>query len=120
MHATKLFDFVHSRGGSAHLKTLTEPRREYATLADVFAHVREHELYITSRINDLYELAVNEKDYPLQIVLQWFINEQVEEEAQVIEIIERLKMIGSDGASIYLFDSQLANRPAPATPSAQA
>jgi ferritin len=120
MHATKLFDFVHSRGGSISLKGLTEPRRDYASLVDVFAHVREHELYITSRINALYELAVTEKDYPLQIVLQWFINEQVEEEAQVVDLIERLKLIGSDGASIFLFDRQLASRPTPTTPTAQA
>ncbi|HCN06141.1 MAG TPA: ferritin, partial [Bacteroidetes bacterium] len=58
---------------------------------------------ITDRINALYERALTEKDLPLQIVLQWFINEQVEEESQVMEIIDRLKLIGSDGPSIYLF-----------------
>jgi ferritin len=68
---------------------------------------------ITKSINDLYELALKEKDLPSQIVLQWFINEQVEEEAQVMEIIERLKLVGSDGPSIYLMDRQMAERPAP-------
>jgi len=110
MHATKLFDFVHSRGGAAHLKALEEPKSTYTSLVNIFESVREHEVYITSRINGLYELAVNEKDYPLQIVLQWYINEQVEEEATVIEIIERLRMVGGDGPSIYLFDRELATR----------
>jgi len=110
MHATKLFDFIHSRGGSAHLKDLKEPKRTYGSLVEVFESVRVHEQHITALINGLYELAVAEKDYPLQIVLQWFINEQVEEESQVMELIERLKMVGSDGPSIYLFDRQLATR----------
>lgn len=120
MHATKLFDFVHSRGGAAHLKALDEPKSTYTSLVSVFESVREHEIYITSRINALYELAVNEKDYPLQIILQWYINEQVEEEATVMEIIERLKMVGGDGPSIYLFDRELATRTLQSTTSGQA
>lgn len=114
MHATKLFDFLHHRGAAAHLQALEEPRREYASALDVFEHVRHHEQMITARINDLYDLAVAERDRPLQIILQWFINEQVEEEASVTEIVERIRLVGSDGPSIYLLDRELAQRAAPA------
>jgi ferritin len=114
MHASKLFDFLLSRGASAHLLALTEPRKDYASATDVFEQVQHHEQYITSRINDLYDLAIEERDRPLQIVLQWFISEQVEEEAQVAEIVERLRLVGTDGPSIYLLDRELAQRAAPA------
>jgi ferritin len=58
----------------------------------------------------LYELSLQVKDLPSQIMLQWFINEQVEEEALVVDIIERLRMVGSDGPSIYLFDREMGTR----------
>jgi ferritin len=96
------------------LLALTEPRKDYASATDVFEQVQHHEQYITSRINDLYDLAIEERDRPLQIVLQWFISEQVEEEAQVAEIVERLRLVGTDGPSIYLLDRELAQRAAPA------
>jgi ferritin len=80
-------------------------------IKEIFAWVKS----ITSSINALYEHALNTKDLPSQIVLQWFINEQVEEEALVMEIIERLKLVGSDGPSIYLLDRQMATRPSAPT-----
>lgn len=109
-HAIKLYDFLHSRGASVTLQAMDAPKKNFKAPLEIFEQVRKHEIMITERINALYELAVVEKDYPLQIVLQWFINEQVEEESQVMEIVERLKLIGSDGPSIYLFDRQLAGR----------
>jgi ferritin len=113
LHATKLYDFLHSRAASVHLQQIKEPARTFTSPLAVFEAVRKHEISITDRINKLYELALAEKDYPLQIVLQWFINEQVEEEANVIGIIDQLRMIGSDGPAVYLLDRQLASRPAP-------
>lgn len=109
-HAMKLYDFLHNRGESVTLRPLTAPGSSYTSALDVFEHVHGHEQSITASINALYELALTEKDLPSQIVLQWFINEQVEEEALVIEIIERLKLVGSDGPSIYLLDRQMATR----------
>ncbi len=115
MHAMKLYDFVHGRGASVTLLQIEAPQRKFKNAVEVFELVRKHEVAITERINVLYELAVQEKDLPLQIVLQWFINEQVEEESQVIEIIEHLKMVGSDGPSIFLLDRQMASRPTAVT-----
>jgi ferritin len=118
MHATKLYDFLLSRGDSAQLLSIKEPRRTYASAIELFEAVRQHEQYITGRINDLYDLALEERDRPLQIVLQWYISEQVEEEAQVAEIVERLRLVGTDGPSIYLLDRELAQRAAPTAPGA--
>ena len=114
LHAMKLHDFLHSRGESVTLRPLTAPPKKYTSAVQVFEQVRKHEQNITSSINDLYELALKEKDLPSQIVLQWFINEQVEEEALVMEIIERLKLVGSDGPSVYLLDRQMSSRTMPA------
>lgn len=119
-HAIKLYDFLHSRGAAVELRPLTAPTKKYTSALQVFEQVRKHEQWITESINDLYELALKEKDLPSQIMLQWFINEQVEEESLVDEIIERLKLVGSDGPSIYLLDRQMATRPAPVAPSGPA
>jgi ferritin len=113
MHAMKLYDFVHSRGGAMQLLPIAAARTQYTSVMDVFTHVQKHEEYITQRIYNLYELAQSERDLPLQIVLQWFINEQVEEESQVSEIVEQLKRIGNDGPALYLLDRQVALRQAP-------
>jgi ferritin len=109
-HAMKLVDFLHNRGEAVVLHAIASPTATYGSPLDVFERVREHEQKITSSINALYELALQVKDLPSQIMLQWFINEQVEEEALVVDIIERLRMVGSDGPSIYLFDREMGTR----------
>jgi ferritin len=114
MHAMKLYQFLHDRGGDVALQAIAAPVGKYSNALQVFESVRKHEQSITDKINTLYDLAVKEKDLPLQIVLQWFINEQVEEESAVAEIIDQLKLIGGDGPSIYLLDRQMASRTLPA------
>jgi ferritin len=109
-HAMKLVDFLHNRGEAVVLHAIASPTATYGSPLDVFERVREHEQKITSSINALYELSLQVKDLPSQIMLQWFINEQVEEEALVVDIIERLRMVGSDGPSIYLFDREMGTR----------
>lgn len=109
-HAMKLVDFLHNRGEAVVLHAIASPTATYGSPLDVFERVREHEQKITASINALYELSLQVKDLPSQIVLQWFINEQVEEEALVVDIIERLRMVGSDGPSIYLFDREMGSR----------
>lgn len=109
-HAMKLVDFLHNRGEAVVLHAIASPTATYGSPLEVFERVREHEQKITASINALYELSLQVKDLPSQIVLQWFINEQVEEEALVVDIIERLRMVGSDGPSIYLFDREMGTR----------
>jgi ferritin len=110
-HAMKLMDYLQERGGTVELKAIAAPPVEFGTPLEVFEQTLAHEIHVTSLINQLYELALAEKDYAAQIFLQWFINEQVEEEASATAIVERLKIIGdkSTGAILYL-DKELGKR----------
>ncbi len=109
-HAMKMFDYVIERGGQVALKAIEAPPAEFGSPADVFAKVLAHEQHVTARINSLYELAVAEKDYATQIFLQWFISEQVEEEASADEIIERMKLAGDKGSALVWLDKELGKR----------
>jgi ferritin len=109
-HAMKFFGYVHDRGGRVTLQAIAQPPAEFTSLLDLFQQVLEHERKVTGLINRLYETAVKESDYPSQILLQWFITEQVEEEKNASQIIEQLKMVGSQGTPLYMMDRQLGAR----------
>ncbi len=109
-HAMKILDFVAERGGRVVLESVEKPPSEFKTPLDVMKLVLEHEKKVTASINAVYELAVKEKDYPTQIMLEWFINEQVEEERSAEDIISTLKMIGDAPAGLVMLDRQLAAR----------
>ncbi len=110
MHALKFFDFVLQRNGSITLDAVGKPKSKFKTPGEAFEQVLEHERYITGRINSLYDVAREHKDYPLEMLLHWFINEQVEEEDNARSIIETLKLIGDDGANLYLLDREMGAR----------
>ena len=109
-HGLKIYDFIHERGGRVVLEAIDKPPTEFKTPLDVMTKVLEHERSVTASINALYELAVKEKDYPTQIMLEWFIKEQVEEERSVDEVINMLKMVGDAPAGLIMLDRQLASR----------
>ena len=109
-HALKLFEHVNDRGGRAVLKAIPQPPTAFKSLLDMFQQVLDHEKEVSAMIHRLYEAAVKEKDYPAQIMLQWFITEQVEEEKAAGEIIDQLKMIGDQGAAVIMLDRHLAMR----------
>ncbi len=109
-HAMKLFDYINDRGGRAVLKSIAQPAMEFKSLLDVFQQVLDHERAVTGMIHRLYEAAVKENDYATQVLLQWFITEQVEEEKNATEIIEQLKMIGDQGAAVIMLDRHLGMR----------
>jgi ferritin len=111
-HGMKLFDYVNDRGGRAMLRAVSQPPGEFKSLHDVFQHVLEHELEVTKRIHRLYELAVKENDYASQVMLQWFITEQVEEEKTVTEILAQLKLIGEQSTALFMLDRHLGSRTA--------
>ncbi|HEY1014216.1 MAG TPA: ferritin [Herpetosiphonaceae bacterium] len=113
-HATKLFDFISDRGGRALLKAIPQPPTEFGSALEVFETALGHERKITALINQLYDLAVRERDYPTQSLLQWFVNEQVEEEKSATEVVEKLRLIGEQGAMLFMLDQQLAARQAEA------
>jgi ferritin len=109
-HAYKLFDYVHDRGGKVTLKTLEAPPAEFGAPLALFEQVYRHEQHVTSLIHKLYELAVAEKDVATQVFLSWYVNEQVEEEANASEIVEKLKLIGEKSGGIWYLDKELGKR----------
>lgn len=109
-HALKIFDFVHDRGGQALLAALPEPAASFSSVLEMFGAALAHERKVTASINTIYGLAVRENDYPTQVLFQWFISEQVEEEKQLNQIIDQLKLVGAEGLGLYLVDRELAGR----------
>lgn len=107
MHQLKLVHFVNDRGGKAALMSLSAPETSFGSLKEVFEQVMEHERYITSSINDLYEVTLNEKDYTTGNFLQWYINEQIEEESTMSKILDKISLVGSDKAGMYHIDKEL-------------
>lgn len=109
-HAMKIFDFVHDRGGRVTLQAIDQPPASFASPVAVFEAAYAHEQKVTKSIHDLYALAVRENDYPTQVMLQWFIDEQVEEEKNASAIVAQLKMVGDSPAALFMIDRQLAAR----------
>jgi ferritin len=109
-HATKIFDFLLDRGEHVQLQSIDQPPYAFRSPLDAFEQALEHEKEITSRIHKLYELSVQEKDYPAEVFLSWFVKEQVEEEKAATEIVERLRMAGEDSAALLLLDKELGER----------
>ena len=110
MHAMKLFNYVNDRNGRVTLKTLEQPPVEFKSVLDVFEHALRHEQKVTSMIHSLYALATQENDYATQVALQWFIGEQVEEEATATSVVDRLKIANNDGAALLLLDNEMGSR----------
>jgi len=109
-HAMKFYSYIFDRGGSVTLKAIAQPPAKFKSPLDIFKQVYEHELKITKLITKFFEQAVKEKDYPAQIMLQWFITEQVEEEKNDLEIINLLETIGDSPISLMMVDRRLAER----------
>jgi ferritin len=109
-HGMKFYDFLVDRGGRVQLKTIDAPATEWKSSMEVFKEVQAHEAKVTASINALYELALKEKDYPAQIMLQWFITEQVEEEKNAAEIVAMLDLIDAKGTAVLMLDKQLGKR----------
>ncbi|NTW81897.1 MAG: ferritin [Chlorobiaceae bacterium] len=109
-HAMKLYKFVNERGGKVELQAIEQPPAAFNSPIALFEEVLKHERKITVLINKLYETALEEKDYAAQVLLHWFIEEQVEEEAAASSILETLKMAGEKGHALIMMDRQLARR----------
>jgi len=111
-HAMKFFDFIVETGGRVMLKGIDAPKTDWSSSLEVAQEVAAHEAKVTASIYALYELALQEKDYPAQVMLQWFIGEQVEEEKNAAEIVANLKLIEERGTAVQMLDKQLAKRKA--------
>jgi ferritin len=109
-HAMRFFQYVIDRGGKVELKAIDQPPLSWKTPREAFEQVLEHEQQVTSMINNLYALAMKENDYTSQVMLQWFLNEQVEEEKSASLILEQIKLIDARGTALYVLDHQLSKR----------
>ena len=109
-HAMKMFDYVNERGGRALLKPIAEVQTEWSDAIDVFTETLNHERKVSGLINNLVSLAMSEADFASNNFLQWFVAEQVEEEATAEHLLEQLKMINGIGHGMLMLDRELAQR----------
>ncbi len=109
-HASKLYNFIIERGGRAVFKAIDAPPAEWASPLAVFENAYQHEQKVTGMINNLVNLAKQENDHASDIFLQWFVTEQVEEEASADEVVQMLKLIGDGGQGLYMVDKELGQR----------
>lgn len=117
-HAIKFYDFVGSRGGKVALAGIAKPPGDWKNSIEVFQATLAHEQKVTGMINNLVNQAMKERDHATNICLQWFVTEQVEEEANATAILDKLKLIGKETGGLFALDQELAQRvftlPAPA------
>jgi ferritin len=111
-HAMKFFDFILDRGGRVDLLAIDAPPKEFGTPLEVFKMVLEHEQKVTGTIHRLYEIALKENDYPAQVMLHWFINEQVEEEKNANGIVDQLQMAEDHKGILLNIDHHVGKREA--------
>lgn len=109
-HAMKIFRFVNDRGGRVILTAISKPETEWKTPLDAFEGALAHEQKVTGMIDNLVDIATEEKDHASRSMLNWFVDEQVEEEANASDIAEKLKLIGDKGQGLLMLDRDLASR----------
>ncbi len=109
-HAHKFYDYLVDRGGKVVLETIEKPQNEYKSVIDVFEKTLEHEVYVTSLINNLMDVAEEVKDRASLSFLKWFIDEQVEEESNCEDIIAQLKIVDCSGDALFMMDREMAQR----------
>jgi ferritin len=111
-HAMKLFDYLNERGGTVELMALDAPQREWDSPSAAVEAVLKHEQYISRRINELVDLAGTENDHATTVVLHWYVNEQVEEEATADTLFHQVQMVEGNAHGLLMIDRELAGRPA--------
>jgi ferritin len=115
MHAMKLFTFVDERNGRIQLQAIPAPKTAWENPLQAFEDALKHEQHVTKLINELVTLAIAENDHATNSFMQWFVDEQVEEESIVDAVIQDLKRIGDFGAGIFMLDRELSSQVATAT-----
>lgn len=110
MHAMKFYDHVNEREGRVMLKAIEGPQVEWGTPLEIFEAVYKHEQHVTSLINDLVSLAMGEKDFASNSFLQWFVDEQVEEESTASDLVEQIRLVGDSKGGLFMLDRELGQR----------
>ena len=107
LHMLKLIKYVNERGSSALITELKAPKTSYATFKEMFEALYQHELFVSDSINELVHLTFTEKDYATHNFIQWYVAEQIEEEATAKSILDKINLIGDDKGGLYLFDRDI-------------
>lgn len=107
MHMLKLVKFINERGGKAIIPALDKPMSSFKGVKDIFTTLLSHEVNVTKEINELVDVCLKEKDYTTHNFLQWYVSEQIEEEALARTIMDKLELVGNDKGGLYLFDRDL-------------
>jgi ferritin len=109
-HVQKFVGYISDRGGRARMQTVEAPPVEWSTPLEVFNQVYEHEVEVTQRVNTLLDLAIAESDHATANFLQWFVAEQVEEEASADDVVQRLKLVDKTEGGLFLLDQEMDKR----------
>ncbi|MFY7811600.1 MAG: ferritin [Flavobacterium sp.] len=107
VHMLKLIKYVNERGGHAKITDLKAPKTVFGTFKEMFEELYKHELFVSNSINELVHITFTEKDYATHNFLQWYVAEQIEEEAQAKTILDKINLIGDDKGGLYLFDRDI-------------
>ncbi|NPE29216.1 ferritin [Methanococcoides sp. SA1] len=110
LHTMKFYNYIIDQGAKVELQAIEKPAKEFGTALDMLNATLAHEQFITRSINDLVDLAIEEKDHATNIFLQWYITEQIEEEGNDNAIIDKLKLAGEEGNGLFMIDKDLAAR----------
>lgn len=110
IHAMKIFQYIIEQSGHPRVMSLDQPPRDYKSAEDIFKAALKHEQYITKRINNLVDLAQKEKDKATESFLQWYVDEQVEEENSVDKVIKQLALVKGDGPGLWMLDQEMGTR----------
>jgi len=107
MHMLKLVKFINERGAQAIIPAVKQPPENFKSVKQAFDLVLQHEMSVTKEINILVDITLKEKDYTTHNFLQWYVSEQIEEEALARDIVDKLKLVGEDKGGLYFFDRDL-------------
>lgn len=109
MHMLKLVKYINQRGGEANIPQIEEPELDHTSFKTLFTQLFEHEVMISKSINELVHITLQEKDYATHNFLQWYVAEQIEEEATARTILDKIDLIGDDKGGLYMFDNDMKN-----------
>ena len=118
MHALKFIHYINDRGGHAFIPALKEAEKEFKSVKAMFSEIMEHEIMISSEINKIVGICMDEREFTTQNFMQWYVNEQIEEESLFRSIIDKLNMLGDDKANMFMFDIEMEKLGTP-TPTTQ-
>ncbi|MGJ8742902.1 ferritin [Polaribacter sp.] len=116
MHMLKLVKFINERGGHAIISPLSAPPVSFGSFKEMFQELFNHEVAVSESINDLVDISLKEKDYATHNFLQWYVSEQIEEEALARNILDKISLIGDDKSGFYLFDNDIKQLITPVDP----